>query len=326
MSLDISVIIPAFNIENYIAEALESALRQNPPFAKIIIVDDGSTDDTQKIIKKYNDPRIQYHYQENQGLGPARNAGIELAKTEYIYFMDGDDILESGMTQHIQEQIDSTPCQLDAILFSAIDFDHDTGTISPFSVYYERKRPGVYDSGRDALFWSLRKKNNPAPVWLYVFKKSILKKQPQLKFLNILHEDEIFTPDLLLRCGTTTISNKVLYRRRVRSGSIMTSVASIRNVHGSLMVARYWLDRTSATSDKESHSYFLQAHAFYCKAILYALRAKIEINELKKAASETTPEFIHYIEFDYKIGKISRRIAYELGLARSHIISFLANH
>ena len=86
----VSVIIPTFNRSNFIIEALESIFIQEYFPLEIIIVDDGSTDDTKKVLKPYLD-RIQYIYQENKGLGPARNRGIEKATGEYIAFLDSDD-------------------------------------------------------------------------------------------------------------------------------------------------------------------------------------------------------------------------------------------
>ncbi len=89
----VSVIIPAWNAEKLIKETIESALNQTYPNIEIIVVDDGSTDDTAEVVKSIKDPRITYHYQENTGL-PAcgRNKGAKLAKGEYLAFLDSDDI------------------------------------------------------------------------------------------------------------------------------------------------------------------------------------------------------------------------------------------
>ena len=87
----VSIIIPAYNAEKYIQRALESALAQTYKDIEIIVIDDGSTDKTAEIIKTYQDPRIIYFFQKNQGQGPARNNGIKKSQGEYITFLDADD-------------------------------------------------------------------------------------------------------------------------------------------------------------------------------------------------------------------------------------------
>jgi glycosyltransferase involved in cell wall biosynthesis len=87
----VSVIIPAYNCAEYIAETIESVLNQTYRDYEIIVVDDGSTDATREVVEGYGD-RLQYIYQQNQGAAAARNRGIRLAKGELITFLDGDDL------------------------------------------------------------------------------------------------------------------------------------------------------------------------------------------------------------------------------------------
>ena len=90
----VSVLIATFNCAKYIAEAIDSVLDQTYTDYEIIIVDDGSTDDTKSIIKTYldkNADKIKYYYQENQGLACARNVAIKYSKGKYIAFLDADD-------------------------------------------------------------------------------------------------------------------------------------------------------------------------------------------------------------------------------------------
>lgn len=86
-----SIIIPAYNLENYIAAALQSVLVQTFQDFEIIIVDDGSSDETVSIIQSFHDPRIRLVSQVNGGVSRARNAGMKKAVGAYIAFMDGDD-------------------------------------------------------------------------------------------------------------------------------------------------------------------------------------------------------------------------------------------
>jgi glycosyltransferase involved in cell wall biosynthesis len=88
----ISVIVPVFNGADYITEALESALAQAGASLEIIVLDDGSTDDTAKLVKNIKDPRIHYRYQPNAGVSAARNAAIKMAKGVWLAFLDCDDV------------------------------------------------------------------------------------------------------------------------------------------------------------------------------------------------------------------------------------------
>ena len=86
-----SIIIPTYNRASFIGSAIESVLEQAYENWELIIVDDGSTDNTKEVISQYLDSRIQYHYQENQERSAARNKGIHLASGEWICFLDSDD-------------------------------------------------------------------------------------------------------------------------------------------------------------------------------------------------------------------------------------------
>jgi glycosyltransferase involved in cell wall biosynthesis len=86
----VSVIIPAYNCDRYIQQAVNSVLNQTYTDYEIIVVDDGSTDETAKVLQPYGD-RIRYYYQENQGAAIARNRALRLARGEFIAFLDGDD-------------------------------------------------------------------------------------------------------------------------------------------------------------------------------------------------------------------------------------------
>ncbi len=91
----VSIIIPVYNTEKYIAEAIESVLNQTFESWELLIINDGSTDDTAKILAIFEDERITILTQENKGVSVARNRGLALAKGEYITFLDADDALPS---------------------------------------------------------------------------------------------------------------------------------------------------------------------------------------------------------------------------------------
>ena len=94
---EISVIIPSYNYAHYIENAISSVIQQSVMAAEIIIVDDGSTDDTRQVVeslgKKYKEFELKYYYQENKGVSAARNFGFEKSNSEYLLFLDADDKL-----------------------------------------------------------------------------------------------------------------------------------------------------------------------------------------------------------------------------------------
>lgn len=88
----ISIIIPAYNYATFILKAIKSALNQTYPNVEIIVIDDGSTDNTKEVVQSL--PSVNYHYQSNKGLPASRNAGITKSSGQYLVFLDADDWLE----------------------------------------------------------------------------------------------------------------------------------------------------------------------------------------------------------------------------------------
>jgi glycosyltransferase involved in cell wall biosynthesis len=87
----VSVIIPVYNYDRYLGEAIESVLGQTQQHLEVIVVDDGSTDRSGEVAKNFAERGVQYCHQVHAGIGPARNTGVELAQGEYLAFLDADD-------------------------------------------------------------------------------------------------------------------------------------------------------------------------------------------------------------------------------------------
>lgn len=103
MQAKVSVIIPSYNAAKYIKEAVDSALAQTYENIEVVVIDDGSTDNTKKILAPYAEKmRIKYVYESNKGLAGARNAGIKNSQGEYIAFLDADDIF---LPEKVEEQV-----------------------------------------------------------------------------------------------------------------------------------------------------------------------------------------------------------------------------
>lgn len=99
----ISIIVPVYNSEKYISKCLDSLVNQTYSNIEIIVINDGSIDNSDKIIKKYNDKRIKYYNKKNEGIGKTRNYGIDKATGEYVMFIDSDDYIEKNCCEKMIE-------------------------------------------------------------------------------------------------------------------------------------------------------------------------------------------------------------------------------
>src|SRR5699024_8754189 len=101
----VTVIVPAYNVEQWIKRCIDSICNQSFSNLEIIVIDDGSTDNTFKVLQECakKDKRIRIIHQENSGLVAVREKGIKLAKGEYVGFVDGDDVIEPDMYERLVE-------------------------------------------------------------------------------------------------------------------------------------------------------------------------------------------------------------------------------
>ena len=149
--MKISVIIPAYNSENFISETLDCLLSQSLRDIQIVAVDDGSTDGTGKIIKAYAEmhPCILPVYQENSGVSAARNKGIDCAEGEYILFLDSDDLLSENALSELCSALDET--QADIALCRAESFGTSCTSNPVVDSLVKDKSIGCYDK---RLLWN----------------------------------------------------------------------------------------------------------------------------------------------------------------------------
>lgn len=123
----VSVIIPAYNAEDYISQCISSVLSQTLSDIEVIVVDDGSTDKTPDIVEELSasDARLRLIRQENQYAGAARNTGIKAAGGDYLYFLDADDWIESNALEAMRDAGDSRG--VDIVIARSEGFDNQTG-------------------------------------------------------------------------------------------------------------------------------------------------------------------------------------------------------
>lgn len=220
--IDMSMIIPVYNVEDYLPACIDSVICQEGLHLEIILINDGSTDRSGSIADRYacQDSRIKVIHQENRGLSAARNAGLELAQGEYIAFVDSDDwIKENSLCELYRE---ATRQQADMVMGNMKYSRQDGSTYYPFDPVPEEIRH-IPLSGKEG-FIRLIKANAYTPmVCNYIYRRSYLVKM-QFRFEDgIIHEDELWTPVVLCQAGTVVVVDVDFYYYRQREGSIMDS-------------------------------------------------------------------------------------------------------
>ncbi len=134
-----SVVIPTYNRARYVAEAVQSVLDQTQPGVEVIVVDDGSQDNTADVLRQFGD-RISYIQQENRGMAAARNRGIDEARGEYVGLLDSDDLWQPALLERVKEVFDEHP-EAGAVFLAEQEFDC-RGNIDPR--VHSKRTPGKF--------------------------------------------------------------------------------------------------------------------------------------------------------------------------------------
>ncbi len=212
---EISIIVPVYNIELYVKECIESILRQTFKNFELILIDDGSTDQSGKICDEYalKDARIIVIHQKNQGLSQARNTGIDIAKGKYVGFVDGDDWIHEEMFSElynlcVSNNVKISQCNYQRCRDVYEKFDETEGEVCIVSK--EQEIRNLYDSNlavRTVVAWNK----------LYAAELFENIRYP----LGKLHEDEFITYKLIFGADEIAITNRKLYFYRTVETSII---------------------------------------------------------------------------------------------------------
>lgn len=235
--IKVSVILPIYNVGPYLDDAFKSLINQTLQDIEIIAVNDGATDNSQEYIDKYKtiDSRIKCIKQNNQGLSGARNTGMKYIQGEYVYFMDSDDILELNALEICYTNAKNN--EADVCLFDADIFYEKNASTIPWD--YDRSsalKEGNKYNGEELFNYLIDIQLHKAVVWLQFIKWDYLKKIHLNFYQGIIHEDEHFTPQLLLQTNNIYYINKKFIKHRVRSSSIQGKSYSKRNIYCYLTV------------------------------------------------------------------------------------------
>ncbi len=153
-----SVVIPAFNAAATVSSAIKSALSQTQPDLEVIVVDDGSADETAELARGFGDPRVRVVAQSNRGLPGARNAGIAVARGDYVAFLDSDDLLLPDYLELVERALREHPdvgfAYTDAYVFDAV-----SGRVRRRSAMARNRPPAPAPTDRNAFLLALLERN-----------------------------------------------------------------------------------------------------------------------------------------------------------------------
>lgn len=210
----ISVIIPVYNVENYLERCLDSVVGQSYTNLQIIVIDDGSTDSSKDILKRYKDSRILILSKENGGLSSARNLGLEYVDGDYVSFVDSDDWIDLKMFE---------------LMVSAAEINEaDIVTVFEKCVYgFEISQKSEFAENADSVFIGedcasqLFCNGVPSYSWGKLFKASLFSSYNVRFPMGENYEDVATNYILFSKCKTLVIINKQLYYYYMRSNSIV---------------------------------------------------------------------------------------------------------
>ena len=225
----ISIIIPIYNVETYLAECLDSIYKLNIKDMEVILIDDGSTDESYKIARtyaeKYLDKTILIQ-KENGGLSSVRNFGIHIARKKYIAFIDSDDFIDCEKFEKLLKE--GSEKDLDVIAGNLMYYK-DGKTGEPLFRSEHIRNCGVV-TGTEFFHNSFEKpKCFREEVVASFYKTDFLRKNNLFFTEGILHEDSEFTPKVLLKAEKIEYLDYPFYYYRQRSGSIMSKVTEKSN-------------------------------------------------------------------------------------------------
>lgn len=232
----ISIIVPVYNAEKYLSECIESLIKQTYKCLEIILVNDGSTDNSLKICEGYakQDDRIKVRSIENSGVSIARNLGIDISTGEYITFVDSDDWAEPNMLEFAINKLKESAS--DIVIWSY------------FKNYYNKELelsliPGgdqVFESNKDILYLksiyamygeeTIKESVSTGTVWCKLYKRDFIKKN-KLEFNPLLtrSQDTIFSINAFKRAKKISYFDKSLYHYRINDSSTCSGTRFIPN-------------------------------------------------------------------------------------------------
>lgn len=250
-NIRLSIIVPVYNVEKYLSECIQSIILAYREGIEIILIDDGSTDNSGEICDKYSEEYqyITVKHRNNGGLSAARNTGIKLAKGKYIWFVDSDDYIENDSIEIILKKIiedkDIIICNYRKILPDGNSIfyqgfkENDDLSIKPYK-YVEHLGNVSYAAVR---FITKRE---------LIIDKDIFFKE------GIYHEDEEWTPRVLSEAKSFTIIMPPVYNYRIGNPKSITGMLNAKKVVDKIIISKSIYDRVKHNNYSEDIKNFLR--------------------------------------------------------------------
>lgn len=278
MSHKISIIVPVYNVQKYLDKCIQSIINQTYKNIEIILVNDGSTDNSGVICEKYADidSRIIYINKQNGGLSSARNAGLDVCSGDYIGFVDSDDYIDSSMYEKMLSFMISEGCD---IVECGVNYCTDT------EVDYFRIQNNEVVSGKDALKRHLDITSKlllpRTAVWSKLYKRKFWSED---RFpLGHVHEDYLLTcKDLYIAEKVGLLKEGLYFHLTTNKNSIVNSKFSNRDLYKEKQMS-YRIDFLKENNEVELLEY---ARASYYNNL---------ITTIWKCQENSMPEAYHYI-------------------------------
>jgi len=285
-----SIVIPVYNIEEYIHECVKSVLSQDFSDYECILIDDGSTDNCPEICDEYaaTDERFRVIHQENRGPSVARNAGIIVAEGDYIVLLDGDDIFVSrSALQNLSNIISGTKAE---IIFNTKltkfstpeDRENVDMIISPIKTYRpmqlikeSKKNKAVLLGG---AFYTVKR--------IFIIENNIFYKE------NILHEDIHWAPRLFCNCEFIAINNNPFYGYRINRHGSTTNTKTNKRLNSYLVI----LNDLFLLSENESSIYKKNIYASFYKNVWWKIFVAVATSMFGDIDFETRKRMIHELK------------------------------
>ncbi|MDN0066649.1 glycosyltransferase family 2 protein [Bacteroides gallinaceum] len=226
----ISVIVPVYNVEKYLAKCVDSILGQTYANLEIILVEDGSPDNCGKICEEYakKDKRIKVIHKKNGGLSDARNVAIDVAKGEYITFVDSDDYVTSDYVETLYRLVEKYQCKAGVAWSRTFHEGCDADTNQPS---YQEK---VFDrmDGIEKMFYQ---ELFDTAAWCKIYHRSLFETGIRYPF-GLLYEDLPTTYLLFLQADNIAFCNHIIYNYLLRPNSIEGQPFKVNKLNSALKI------------------------------------------------------------------------------------------
>lgn len=218
-----SVIIPVYNVENYLRQCLDSILNQTYKDYEVICIEDVSTDRSLEILQEYQSKssiKVMVN-DKNYGLSYTRNRGIDVANGKYILFLDSDDYVSDNLLEILAEKLKAEEC--DFLTFdSKVIYEPDVENQSTWDSARKNKYPDIYN-GQELYMLQMKQGDYRPTVWQYCYNMQFLQEN-ELRFtVGRYNEDEEFSFYAFMKAKRIKVIPETLHYYRVRNNSIMSS-------------------------------------------------------------------------------------------------------